>query len=94
MNINIQNIKPTYMSESEVSGSDIYLQNEIVFEQGEKRFDTGAHAWNFCINQVSVTGNPNDQRYLLDFVCVHLITLPQLAPWTNNTSLAFRKYDL
>ena len=37
MNINIQNIKPIYMSESEVSDSDIYLQKEIVFEK-EKRY--------------------------------------------------------
>jgi|TARA_B110000091_G_C13730888_1_gene439006 putative ABC transport system ATP-binding protein len=36
MKINIQNIKPKYMSELEVSGSDIYLQNEIVFEKGKK----------------------------------------------------------
>jgi len=34
--INIQNIKPKYMSELEVSGSDIYLQKNIVFEKGKK----------------------------------------------------------
>jgi len=36
MIINLHAIKPTYMSESEISSSDIYLQNEIVFEKGKK----------------------------------------------------------
>ena len=36
MIINLHAIKPTYMSESEISGSDIYLQNEIVFEKEKK----------------------------------------------------------
>ena len=36
MNVRVQNIKPKYMSELEVSGSDIYLQNEIIFQKGKK----------------------------------------------------------
>ena len=36
MNVRVQNIKPKYMSELEVSGSDIYLQNQIVFEKRKK----------------------------------------------------------
>ena len=36
MIINLHDIKPTYMSESEISSSDIYLQNEIVFEKEKK----------------------------------------------------------
>ncbi len=36
MHVRVQNIKPKYMSELEVSGSDIYLQNEIIFQKGRK----------------------------------------------------------
>jgi len=36
MTIELQNLKPTYMSESEVAGSDIYLQPSVVFERGKK----------------------------------------------------------
>ena len=35
MHVRVQNIKPKYMSELEVSGSDIYLQNEIIFQKGK-----------------------------------------------------------
>jgi putative ABC transport system ATP-binding protein len=36
MVINLKNIKPTYMSEEEVSSSDIYLQPHISFCKGKK----------------------------------------------------------
>tara|TARA_Y100001968_G_C19364511_1_gene721723 strand:- start:426 stop:1055 length:630 start_codon:yes stop_codon:yes gene_type:complete len=36
MKISINQIKPKYMSESELSGSDIYLQDDLVFESGKK----------------------------------------------------------
>ena len=36
MKIELQNIKPTYMSESEILGSDIYLCDNVVFEEGKK----------------------------------------------------------
>ena len=36
MTIKLRNLKPRYMSESEVSGSDIYLQPSLCFEQGRK----------------------------------------------------------
>lgn len=36
MHVRVQNIKPKYMSELEVSGSDIYLQNQIIFEKRKK----------------------------------------------------------
>lgn len=36
MQIALNNVKPKYMSESEVAGSDIYLQPSVVFEQGRK----------------------------------------------------------
>ena len=36
MTIELQNLKPRYMSESEVAGSDIYLQPSVVFERGKK----------------------------------------------------------
>lgn len=36
MRIELQNIKPNYMSESEVSGSDIYLKPSVIFERGKK----------------------------------------------------------
>ena len=36
MTIELHNVKPKYMSESEVAGSDIYLQPSVVFEQGRK----------------------------------------------------------
>lgn len=36
MTIELQHIKPKYMSESEISGSDIYLQPRVVFEPGRK----------------------------------------------------------
>ena len=36
MTIELHNVKPHYMSESEVAGSDIYLQPSVVFEQGRK----------------------------------------------------------
>ena len=36
MNIELSKIKPQYMSEDEILGSDIYLQDKIVFEKGKK----------------------------------------------------------
>lgn len=36
MQIRLSNLKPTYMSEAELSGSDIYLQNEVVFQKGQR----------------------------------------------------------
>lgn len=36
MRIELNNVKPTYMSEAEISTSDIYLQESIVFETGKK----------------------------------------------------------
>ena len=36
MTIELRNLKPSYMSESEVAGSDIYLQPSVTFEQGKK----------------------------------------------------------
>jgi putative ABC transport system ATP-binding protein len=36
MNIQLKNIKPTYMSEAEIAASDIYLQEKVVFKKGEK----------------------------------------------------------
>ena len=36
MTIELHNVKPRYMSESEVAGSDIYLQPSVVFGQGHK----------------------------------------------------------
>lgn len=36
MDIILRKLKPKYMSESEVAGSDIYLQPEVKFEQGKK----------------------------------------------------------
>ncbi len=36
MIIELRNLKPSYMSESEVAGSDIYLQPSVTFEQGKK----------------------------------------------------------
>ena len=36
MIIEHRNLKPQYMSESEVAGSDIYLQPSVVFERGRK----------------------------------------------------------
>ena len=34
MTIELHNLKPKYMSELEVAGSDIYLKPSVVFEQG------------------------------------------------------------
>ena len=36
MTIELKNLKPRYMSESEVAGSDIYLQPSVCFERGKK----------------------------------------------------------
>ena len=36
MKIELKNLKPRYMSESEVAGSDIYLQPSVLFERGKK----------------------------------------------------------
>ena len=36
MLIELKNIKPKYMSESEVAGSDIYMRPSVVFERGKK----------------------------------------------------------
>ena len=36
MPMELQHIKPQYMSEPEISGSDIYLQPRVVFEPGKK----------------------------------------------------------
>ena len=36
MSIKLINIKPTYMSDAEISASDIYLQESVTFEKGKK----------------------------------------------------------
>jgi len=36
MLIELNSIKPTYMSDSEISASDIYLQESLLFEKGKK----------------------------------------------------------
>jgi putative ABC transport system ATP-binding protein len=36
MTIRLNNIKPSYMSDSEISESDIYLQESVLFEKGRK----------------------------------------------------------
>jgi len=36
MTIRLNNIKPSYMSDSEISDSDIYLQESVLFEKGRK----------------------------------------------------------
>ena len=36
MNIQLKNIKPTYMSETELTVSDIYLQERVIFNKGKK----------------------------------------------------------
>ncbi len=36
MKIELQNIKPTYMSEEEISSSDVYLRENVIFESGTK----------------------------------------------------------
>ena len=36
MDIQLKNIKPTYMSEAELAASDIYLQEKVIFKKGEK----------------------------------------------------------
>lgn len=36
MNIELNRIKPTYMSEGEITPSDIYLQDNVLFEKGKK----------------------------------------------------------
>jgi len=36
LNIELQNIKPTYMSESEILDSDIYLSDKVIFETEKK----------------------------------------------------------
>jgi putative ABC transport system ATP-binding protein len=36
MSIELKNIKPTYMSDAEISASDIYLQESVKFENGKK----------------------------------------------------------
>ena len=36
MDIQLKNIKPTYMSEAELAASDIYLQEKVILKKGEK----------------------------------------------------------
>ena len=36
MKIKLQHLKPTYMSGDEIPASDIYLQPEVIFEQGQR----------------------------------------------------------
>ena len=36
MSIELNNLKPTYMSDAEISASDIYLQKGVIFEKGKK----------------------------------------------------------
>ena len=36
MKIKLQHLKPTYMSGDEIPSSDIYLQPEVIFEQGQR----------------------------------------------------------
>ena len=43
MRIELNNIKPTYMSEADVAASDVYKQNSVVFEK-EKKYLIKAHS--------------------------------------------------
>lgn len=36
MRITLKNIKPTYMSQNEITPSDIYLQEDVIFDKGKK----------------------------------------------------------
>ena len=36
MSIELNNLKPTYMSDAEISASDIYLHESVIFENGKK----------------------------------------------------------
>ncbi len=36
--IELRRVKPTYMSESDIKGSDIFLRDKLVFERGKKYF--------------------------------------------------------
>lgn len=36
--IELRRVKPTYMSESDIKGSDIFLQDKLVFERGKQYF--------------------------------------------------------
>jgi len=36
MNIELLKIAPSYMTENEITGSEIYLQNKVVFQRGMK----------------------------------------------------------
>jgi len=36
MSIELNNVKPTYMSDADISASDIYMQESVLFEKGKK----------------------------------------------------------
>ena len=45
MKIKLQHLKPTYMSGDEIPSSDIYLQPEVIFEQGQYYLTFEFHLW-------------------------------------------------
>ena len=60
MTIRLNNIKPSYMSDSEISESDIYLQESVLFEKGRKyliRANSG-HGKSSLLN-IIYGSNPN-----------------------------------
>ncbi|MBQ7062422.1 MAG: ATP-binding cassette domain-containing protein [Bacteroidales bacterium] len=68
MQIILRNLKPTYMSEPEVAGSDLYLQPEVRFVQGRKyliRAKSG-HGKTSLLNFIYGTSNAYDGQCCLD----------------------------
>lgn len=78
MQIELKNIKPTYMSDVEISASDIYLQEKVLFEKSKKyliRANSG-HGKTSILNFIYgsntnfegvITYNDNTNNNVIDF---------------------------
>ena len=67
MTIELRNLKPQYMSESEVAGSDIYLQPSVMFEEGKSYMvrAMSGHGKSSLLNFIYGTSNRYDGEVLL-----------------------------
>ena len=98
MTIRLNNIKPSYMSDSEISESDIYLQESVLFEKGRKylirameessREKLLHHAYEFQLALVSSSKLSSEDFSKLQKECKELFADLEgsLRPWLGRSS--------
>lgn len=90
MEIILHNVKPRYMSESEVAGSDIYLRSEVRFEQGRKYMvcAKSGHGKSSLLNFIYGTNRQYDGEVVVGNY------VPQLQPDLRISLLSYTFQDL